>query len=454
MYEFYDSYWKRKRRFSVLAKAIVYLNGVKHRLIDRIERAIVGTRNTVAFTFLAFAAFLLGLVGALIRSLILLLRTRRIFYQKIGRPFRRIRQRIARSKDDVGILHLYRLMETAEATSLRQHIMARDDIAAWYSPTAFWPQFNDIDKPRLTCIPDMLLSEFPIAFAALNGDRFLQVFRMVSRTIAGGDHFVTYSEHVKRQILMARYHVPQHAISVIPHGANRLDDLITVSLWDDHGAATRSVCLALFERALLKKVGPRFCNKEINFIFYASQLRPNKNMISLLRAYENLLRKSYIGHKLVLTGDPNVLPDVAKFIVQHGLENDVLWLRKLSSQELAACYSLADLSVNPSISEGGCPFTFSESLSVGTPVVMARIPVTEEVITDSDLQRTMLFDPYDWRDIAARIEWALQNKDNLLERQLAFYKNISARSWRDVVDDHISLLDRISQSAVTTKILS
>jgi len=47
---------------------------------------------------------------------------------------------------------------------------------------------------------------------------------------------------------------------------------------------------------------------------------------------------------------------------------------------IAACYKLADLAVNPSLSEGGFPFTFTEALSVGTPVVMARIPVTEEII--------------------------------------------------------------------------
>ncbi|MFD2884495.1 glycosyltransferase [Pseudomonas lini] len=71
-----------------------------------------------------------------------------------------------------------------------------------------------------------------------------------------------------------------------------------------------------------------------------------------------------------------------KFISEHGLQNDVLCLYGLSIQELAACYKLADLAVNPSLSEGGCPFTFTEALSVGTPVVMARIAVTEEILVD------------------------------------------------------------------------
>ena len=111
---------------------------------------------------------------------------------------------------------------------------------------------------------------------------------------------------------------------------------------------------------------------------------------------------------------------------------------------MAACYRLADLAANPSLSEGGCPFTLTEALSVGTPVVMARIAVTREVVTDAELQGLMLFDPYDWEDMAARMEWALQNRDELLGRQLKLYDRLAQRSWRNVVHEYIAILNRIS----------
>jgi len=188
-----------------------------------------------------------------------------------------------------------------------------------------------------------------------------------------------------------------------------------------------------------------FVGSDIKFIFYASQFRPNKNIITLLKAYEYLLRKQYIGYKLILTGHPSVLPEIKCVIAEHRLENDVLCLHGLSEKELAACYYLADLAVNPSLSEGGCPFTFTEALSVDTPVVMARIPVTEEIITDSEIQHEMLFDPYDWRNMADRIEWALDNRDALLAKQKILYDKLSLRTWRNVVDEHINILDRISR---------
>jgi glycosyltransferase involved in cell wall biosynthesis len=120
----------------------------------------------------------------------------------------------------------------------------------------------------------------------------------------------------------------------------------------------------------------------------------------------------------------------------------------LTTKELAAFYQLADLAVNPSLSEGGCPFTFTEALSVNTPVVMARIPVAIEVLTDSALQEKMFFDPYDWKDMAGRIAWALANHEDLLEVQLKTYTELKKRTWVDVVNEHITLLDRISSEEV------
>ena len=54
------------------------------------------------------------------------------------------------------------------------------------------------------------------------------------------------------------------------------------------------------------------------------------------------------------------------------------------------------------------------------------------------------FDPYDWRDMAKKIEWALHNHDILLRKQLQIYDELSVRTWSDVVNEHIDILERIS----------
>lgn len=429
------------------------------------ERQIVSARNpAVPLTLALLALPLIAAVALPCGLLWLLLQPLRAAARGIAGRLRKqinLRALIERTKSillqpkgDTGAVRWYRLMMEAEVGLLHKMINARKDIGAWYSPTAFWPHFHGIEAPRLMCVPDVVLADFPVGFAPIGGERTLGSFREVERAIHDGEFFVTYSEEIKWGTLVDRYHVDPRMVDVVPHGANRLDELVIVSGFPDNEAATDTLCRNLFRSALAKAVN--FSNpgiyggKDVRFLFYASQFRPNKNIISLLRAYEYLLKRRHIGHKLVLTGNPTT-PEVERFIREHNLANDVLCLPGLSAQELAACYHLADLAVNPSLSEGGCPFTFCEALSVGTPVVMARIAVTEEIITDAGLQSLMLFDPYDWMDMAGRIEWALHNLPLLKARQTPFYEQLAQRTWRQVVDEHVAILDRISSEPSACK---
>jgi len=81
---------------------------------------------------------------------------------------------------------------------------------------------------------------------------------------------------------------------------------------------------------------------------------------------------------------------------------------------------------------------------VGTPVVMARIRVTEEVVRDPELREKMLFDPYDWKDMADKMEWGVKNREALLGLQKPFYDQLAQRTWSHVVGDYVAILDRIS----------
>ncbi len=349
------------------------------------------------------------------------------------------------------VLRLFDEMNQQEARRMQRSIDALVGVRAWYCPTAFWPAFNAIQAPRLMCVPDVVLSEFPLGFAELGGERTLRTFEAVGRAIAGGENFLTYSETVKWRTLVDRYGVSAARVTVIAHAPNALDRHVTIRGFADPQATSRHYCQTLFMQALQRSTRPHytagFQNRELKFLFYASQIRPNKNVLMLLRAFEHLLRKRYLGHKLVLTGRPGDTSGVARFIADHRLENDVIFLHRLDVAELAACYKLADLAVNPSLSEGGCPFTLTEALSVGTPVVMARIAVTEEVLTEPEVQEATFFDPHNWRDCAERIAWAVNNRAALLALQQATWARLSQRSWTDVVREHVQVLDQLAAQA-------
>lgn len=361
----------------------------------------------------------------------------------------KIRSIISTPKSSSIVLALFKQLEIAENELMQKLIQAQKDIQAWYIPTAFWPFCNQIQAPKLMCVPDVVLTDFPISFSQIGGDRFLSNFEAVQSSIQSGQYFVTYSDAVKWNTLVDRYAIAPEVITVVHHAPNQLNQHISLSINGKPPALSKGYSELLFLDALRKSNQVDYVkhikNKSIKFLFYASQFRPNKNIITLLRAYEFLLRKGHIQHKLILTGNPKLYSPVNDYIIEHHLQNDVLCLSGLKVEELAACYYLADLAVNPSLSEGGCPFTFTEALSVNTPVVMARIPVTEEVLTDPKLQEMTFFDPYDWKSLAQRIQWALQHQNELLNVQQDVYAQLCKRTWTDVVNEHIEVLERIAQ---------
>lgn len=409
--------------------------------------------EALAVTLLLLCVLLLASPGILIVGVVRgMLGAARLFGRRMRGRWSLLSSRVGsvlrQPHGDGWVLQLYDEMLRAETRRMHRMIDGLSGIRAWYCPTAFWPSFNEIKGARLMCVPDVVLADFPGGFAMIGGDRYLSIFETVGRAIRGGEHFATYSNAVKWDTLVDRYAIPASSVAVIPHAPSNLGQYVVVSGFPDREATSRHYCQTLLRQAFGRSTNGQyaagFVNGDVKFLFYASQLRPNKNVLLLLRAYEYLLRKRHFGHKLLLTGKPADMPDIKRFVVEHRLENDVLFLHGLSVSELAACYKLADLGVNPSLSEGGCPFTFSEALSVGTPVVMARIPVTEEVLTDPDLQRITFFDPYDWQDCAERIEWGIRNREELLSTQFSCYEQLSKRTWADVAREYVDVLDAIS----------
>jgi glycosyltransferase involved in cell wall biosynthesis len=372
---------------------------------------------------------------------------------KIIRRIRRRRHLIGRifqhPKGSGMVRRLYQLMAEHESTLVSELCNRQTDVIAWYAPTAFWKGFNKIQKPRLMCVPDVVLAEFPVEFGAIGGEIIVANLREIEASIRGCENFVTYSEKVKWETLVDRYLIDPSKVSVIHHAPNELNDLVFPSGFANIELTSRNYCQSLISNALLRtsqsQYDREFKNRSFKYIFYASQLRPNKNVITLLRAYEHLLREKFVPYKLVLTGSPDQSQSVREYVEEKKLQHDVIFLSGLRANELAACYKLATLAVNPSLSEGGCPFTFTEAMSVGTPAIMARIPVTQEVLFEPELQATSLFDPYDWKAMADKIAWAVDNRDQLIALQEPVYERLAKRDWSNVVGEHLKILDQLAE---------
>ena len=80
---------------------------------------------------------------------------------------------------------------------------------------------------------------------------------------------------------------------------------------------------------------------------------------------------------------------------------------------------------------------------------MSRIPVTEEVIAEKQLQEATLFDPYDWRDMARVIRRGVEHRDDLLAMQQAAYATLAERTWQNVSRETIHALDAAAGQGAT-----
>ena len=452
MLHIYLAYLDRKRRPPSKSRFMQFRKFIERKSIEsrrRFSRGFVAARNALPWFLTAAYAIGLFLVFFPLFALLWLA-------AKVLGYARRLSKRLLAAAGSaasriLGVLHdateeslevrLYRLMEDLETKRMVDRINTLHHVKAWYSPTAFWPEFNRIAAPGLLCVPDVLPTEFPVGFAS--EPELLGNVERVERTIRGANAFVTYSSRVKWLTLVDRYSVRPQDVAVIPHSFWDLSPWIHVRGFSDEDRATRTYCESMLQVALNRSGfgGSRPPSDSVRFIFYASQFRPNKNLFFLIEAYEDLLRDQLVHHKLILTGDPNRNRPVLEFVQARGLGADVIFLHGLTTRELAACYHLADLAINPSLSEGGFPFTFSEALSVNTPVVMARIGVTEEVLGDPKLQEISLFDPYDHKDAAAKIGWALKNREALLSAQREAFAKMHRRTWRTVVDEYLAILE-------------
>jgi len=439
---------KRKLRYKIL-----------HSFTDLMQLAAAWLISITSMIFFALVVLVAALVGLLLLPaailMILLLYTAkfvRAVLHKGSMSVKEIMQKIvnrflivssAKKKD----LHVF-------LTSKRDGIVNKDltdkvnlaeERNVWFVPSIFWTEVEDIKGTKVLCAPDLVTEDFPALFADVDGS--VSSTRRCRQLLKNERYFVTYCDYTKRNLMLEKYGKRDRQVVVIPHINNDMYEYIEIS---------KELCKKLnseknfsfaYAQSMVTNARYRNCSvdaqyisslnmKGMRFLFYASQWRPHKNMITLVKAYEYLLRKRHWNIKLILTATLPGLP-VWEYIRNKRLEYDVLSFPNLSAQELAAFYRCADLVVNPTLYEGGFPFTFGEGMSVGTPSVMSDIPQVREIVVPFGLEKDMLFDPYDWKSMADKVEYALQNRDALYQKELSLYRELEKRTGSVVAEEYV-----------------
>lgn len=150
------------------------------------------------------------------------------------------------------------------------------------------------------------------------------------------------------------------------------------------------------------------------FWVFVSVFRKHKNHDRLFQAFSRLKNMTSERWPLVLRcdrdGSEQALDEMAR---RSGIENEVIWLPRLSGEEMPVLYSAATASIFPSLFEGaGLPLV--EAMGCGCPVAASDIPATREFAGEAAL----LFDPQNV-DAMAEAMAACQGQEDLRARHRA-----------------------------------
>ncbi|HEV8588325.1 MAG TPA: glycosyltransferase family 1 protein [Pyrinomonadaceae bacterium] len=138
---------------------------------------------------------------------------------------------------------------------------------------------------------------------------------------------------------------------------------------------------------------------ENDFILFVGTIEPRKNLPTLVRAFDSVLRETQHRPQLVIAGGAGWLTDeLDRFVAAANFGNRLRMTGYLNDDDLRALYSSCKLFAYPSIYEGfGLPPL--EAMACGAPVIASRIPALEETLKDN----ARLVDPLDETQLAKAI---------------------------------------------------
>lgn len=231
------------------------------------------------------------------------------------------------------------------------------------------------------------------------------------KNINESDAIITGSEFSKKEIL-ERLNFQEKNVHVIYHGINH-------NLFRKHSDLSLSFDIP-------KK-----------FIFSVGSIEPRKNLLGLLKAYNELDKNLKNEYKLVLAGFKGWENKEIMELIEKDKEN-IHYLGFIDDIELIKVYNLATCFVFPSFYEGfGLPVI--EAMACGTPVICSNSSSLPEVGGNA----VVYCNPYDNEDIKNKIELVLN--DNVLRYEMI--KNGLERAklfnWEKSASEHIKVFKEV-----------
>ncbi|MGK5091518.1 glycosyltransferase family 1 protein [Deltaproteobacteria bacterium TL4] len=173
------------------------------------------------------------------------------------------------------------------------------------------------------------------------------------------------------------------------------------------------------------------------FLLYVGNVKPHKNLIALLNAFEGITDQ--IPHDLVIIGKKEgfITGDERIFKKTQSLGHRLIFTGYIEQSQLEQYFLNAEALVFPTKYEGfGLPPL--EAMACGCPVITSNAASLSEVCGDA----AVYFDPDDSNDIAEKIKFVLNDsslRENLIQKgkaqaQLFRWEKTAEQTWSVIQD--------------------
>ncbi len=289
-------------------------------------------------------------------------------------------------------------------------LMKKNDIDVVIEPAHFGPFSLPSKTKRVTVIHDIT----PVLFPAYHNSASHYVHKLfLPKITKNADLIVANSEHTKKDL-----------VKYYPNAKGKTEVVYL-------GKEPQFVPIenpAVLEKYKITQP----------YLLFVGTLEPRKNLVHLVKAFEELKNNIVTPLQLVFAGKMGWdSEELKKTIADSNHKSDIIVTGYVERAELPVLYSMAKVFVYPSFYEGfGLPVL--EAMSCGTPVVSSNTSSLPEVGGAASLY----FAPTDVNALVAHLK-------NLLEEEVLYnkHKRLATEeakkfSWEKAGREMIALLDR------------
>ncbi|MCX8524845.1 glycosyltransferase family 4 protein [Chryseobacterium formosus] len=307
-------------------------------------------------------------------------------------------------------------VETSKGTMSRQFKMGKDaqkqNADIFHGLSGELPlKWNKKSIKKIVTIHDLIFVRYPQYYSFFDRKIHLWKFKKAANS---ADKIIAISEQTKRDIIQF-LKVPESKIDVIYQGC--------------HKAFKEQQSIELIQDTKQKFNIPE------RFVLNVGTIEERKNLLNVVKAIKDT------EIPLVIVGKKTkYFQKISNFIVKNKMEKQVHFLERVSMDELAVIYKLADIFVYPSFFEG-----------FGIPVIEALFSKTVTVTSNTSClpeaggPDSVYIDPENYLDIQSKIKFLWDNKSERKRRADKGFEFVQKFNDEPIANQLMNLYKKIVQ---------